>query len=107
MPGDVTSQESRRPEGTVLSQEPQAGAKAAIGTAVSLVVARPVTVLVPSLAGRTQAAANELLKKAELIPGEVSSESPAGARAPCCRRTPPRNSASSSAPAWTSSWPGR
>ena len=74
VPGDVTSQESRRPEGTVLSQEPQAGAKAAIGTAVSLVVARPVTVLVPSLVGRTQAQAGELLKKAELVSGDVTSE---------------------------------
>ncbi len=73
MPGEVSSAESRRPEGTVLSQKPEAGAKAAVGTAVDLVVARPVTVLVPSLVGRTQAQAGELLKRAGLVAGEVSS----------------------------------
>jgi len=73
-PGAVTSEESRRPEGTVLSQQPPAGDTVAVGTPVRIVVATPVTVLVPSLVGRTQLEAGSVLTKAELVPGTVTSE---------------------------------
>ena len=74
IPGAVTQDESRRPEGTVLGQQPAAGARVVIGSRVDLVTATPVTVLVPQLAGRTQSEAIALLKEAELVPGAARQE---------------------------------
>jgi len=71
VPGGVTSAESRRREGTVLSQDPTAGERVVIGTRVDFVLATPVTVNVPSLVGRTRAQAARLLEQAELVVGDV------------------------------------
>ena len=65
----MAPEESREPRGTVLKQDPAAGSTAEIGTSVNLVVATPVTVLVPQLVGRTADAAAAELKRLELIPG--------------------------------------
>ena len=72
--GEVRREESRQPDGTVVSQDPAANARVPIETAVNLVVATPVTVLVPNLLGRTGADAERRLADAELGPGLVRSE---------------------------------
>lgn len=72
--GRVRREESRRPRGTVLSQAPVGGDRVAIDTAVNLVVATPVTVRVPDLAGREVAAADALLREAELRRGRTATE---------------------------------
>ena len=69
--GQTTTEESREPEGTVIAQEPGAGERAAIGSAVDLVVATLVTVRVPDLLGLDEAAVETLLAGRELIPGLV------------------------------------
>jgi beta-lactam-binding protein with PASTA domain len=68
----VTSQESRQPAGSVLAQQPAAGAHAPINTAVDLVIAEPVTVLVPALVGFSENDALELLRGAELTAGALT-----------------------------------
>ena len=72
--GDVGSEEARRPPGTVLSQQPAAGTRVVIGTAVAIVAARPVTVLVPDVVSRSEADARQMLTKIELAAGTVSAE---------------------------------
>jgi beta-lactam-binding protein with PASTA domain len=72
--GAASEEESRRPAGTVLSQRPAAGTRVAIGSAVDIATATPVTVPVPQLVGRTQAEAMGLLKNVELVAGDVGSE---------------------------------
>lgn len=61
--GSVRRVWSMRPSGTVLEQEIRAGAAAALGTAVALVVARSIP-SVPGTAGRLQSAAVGALKAA-------------------------------------------
>ena len=69
--GETTTEESREPEGTVIDQEPGAGERAAVGSAVDLVVATPVTVRVPDLLGLDEAAVETLLASRELASGIV------------------------------------
>ena len=62
------------PAGHVIGQEPDAGTSVAEGTAVNLVVsAGPVMVLVPDVAGQTQADAEAAILVASLTVGAVSS----------------------------------
>jgi beta-lactam-binding protein with PASTA domain len=70
--GGVTSQESRAPDGSVLAQQPGAGARAQIGTPVDLVIAEPVTVLVPGVVGFRENDALERLRGSELTAGAVT-----------------------------------
>ncbi len=70
--GAVTPRESRQPPGTVLSQAPAGGQRATIGSDVNVVVAAPITVLVPGLVGRTEAEARQLLAGAELLAGSMT-----------------------------------
>lgn len=70
--GDVGSRESRQPEGSVLSQQPGAGTRIEINTAIDVVVAEPVTVLVPDVVGFAEGAANGLLRDAELTVAGVT-----------------------------------
>ena len=72
--GQILREESRQPEGTVVSQEPAANTRVPIETAVDLVVAVPVTALVPNLVGRGGANAGRLLVDAELRRGRVRRE---------------------------------
>ena len=72
--GQIRREESRQPEGTVVSQEPAANTRVPIATAVDLVVAVPVTALVPNLVGRVGADAGRLLVDAELRRGRVRRE---------------------------------
>ena len=72
--GQVRREESRQPDGTVVSQDPAANTRVPIETAVDLVVATPVTVLVPNLLGRTGADAEQRLADAELDRGVVRRE---------------------------------
>jgi len=69
--GVVTRQESRQPGGNVLAQGIEAGTRVVTGTSVDLVLAIPVTVLVPALVGRTEAEARVLLGGAELTVGSI------------------------------------
>ena len=69
--GETTTEESREPEGTVIDQEPGAGARAAVGSAVDLVVATPVTARVPDLLGLDETAVETLLASRELDAGIV------------------------------------
>lgn len=70
--GAVTPRESRQPPGTVLSQAPAGDQRATIGSDVNVVVAAPITVLVPGLVGRTEAEARQLLAGAELLAGSTT-----------------------------------
>ena len=72
--GQLRREESRQPLDTVVSQDPAANARVPIETAVDLVVATPVTVLVPDLLGRTGADAERRLADAELGRGLVRRE---------------------------------
>ena len=72
--GQIRREESRQPDGTVVSQDPAANARVPIETTVNLVVATPVTVLVPNLLGRTGADAERRLADAELGRGQVRRE---------------------------------
>ena len=72
--GRVRREESRQPEGSVLSQSPAAGERVAIDTAVNLVVATPVTVLVPDLVGQDMTAVGTLLRDTELRRGRTTTE---------------------------------
>ena len=72
--GQIRREESRQPDGTVVSQDPAANARVPIETTVNLVFATPVTVLVPNLLGRTGADAERRLADAELGRGQVRRE---------------------------------
>jgi hypothetical protein len=79
-PGRVTPRETREVEaGRVLTQEPLAGIRVALGAAVALTVsvAPPPTVTVPDVTRRARAQAEAALKAAGLPLGAVS-EKPAG-----------------------------
>jgi beta-lactam-binding protein with PASTA domain len=76
--GTVTRRESRQPVGTVLEQDLAAGTRVTIGTPVSVVLAEPVTVLVPEVVGSSEAEATAAIEAAELAVGQVQyQESPA------------------------------
>ena len=70
--GRVRREESRQLEGTVLSQSPAASERVAIDTAVNLVVATPVTVLVPDLVGQDMTAVDTRLRDTELRRGRTT-----------------------------------
>jgi beta-lactam-binding protein with PASTA domain len=72
--GAVRSEESRRPSGTVLTQEPPAGQRVGAGSLVDIVVAIPVRVQVPELVTRSEADARRMLTEAELEAGAVTVE---------------------------------
>ncbi|SVE42788.1 uncharacterized protein METZ01_LOCUS495642, partial [marine metagenome] len=72
--GLVRREESRQPEGTVLSQAPAAGDRVVIETAVTLVIATPVTVVVPDLVGQDVVAVDTLLRATELRRGGTSTQ---------------------------------
>lgn len=81
--GGIGSVESEIASGTVLSQLPNAGATVAEGIAVSITVARPITVVVPDLTGLTAEAAKSALAAANLqlsaaAPSTVESDAPVG-----------------------------
>ncbi len=69
--GSVRREESRQPEGTVVSQTPAADQRTQIGTAVDLVVAARRTAQVPDLMGHVAADAARLLAEADLGQGVV------------------------------------
>ena len=74
--GRVTFRESDRPEGTIIDQNPRAGARVAPGTAVNVVIARAGAALlavgIPSLSGRTVQEVTELLARSGLRVGRVT-----------------------------------
>ena len=74
--GTVTSQTSASvPAGSVISQNPLAGATVASGSAVDLVVSTgPAPVLVPNVVGLTLAAANIAISGANLVGGAVTTQ---------------------------------
>ncbi len=83
--GGTTKELSAKLAGTVLHQTPKPGSSAALGTAVSLVVAvarrRTITTTVPNFVKKTSAEVKELLETAKLQPGtitHVSSRLPRG-----------------------------
>ena len=69
--GDSTSRESRSPPGTVLVQSIPEGTRVEIGRSVDVTVARPVTVLVPDVVGRSESEATRLLEVSELVAGDI------------------------------------
>src|SRR6185436_1103619 len=72
--GSVGSEEARRPPGTVLSQQPDASTRVVIGSAVAIITARPVSVLVPDVVSRSEVDARQMLTNVELAAGTVSTE---------------------------------
>jgi beta-lactam-binding protein with PASTA domain len=72
--GNVTTANSGTvPAGDVISQNPAAGAGAALGSAVDLVISDgPAPVTVPNVVGMTQAAAQAAITGASLIVGNVT-----------------------------------
>ena len=79
--GTVQTRESSEPAGTVIEQHPQPRRPARLNAPVDLVLAIPITVVVPDLRGRNRQAAMAALTDAELVPGETrarEAEGPAG-----------------------------
>ncbi len=77
--GQVTSQVSDRPEGTIIDQNPKPGARVESGIAVDVVVAAPAAVtplpvVVPRLSGRTLQEVKSLLARSGLRLGTVASQ---------------------------------
>jgi eukaryotic-like serine/threonine-protein kinase len=70
--GAVTERESLSAAGTIVDQDPPAGAYAEAGTAVDLVVAIPMRVTVPEVVGQPQAVAELRLHEAGLEVGPVA-----------------------------------
>ncbi|HEY3079228.1 MAG TPA: PASTA domain-containing protein [Chloroflexota bacterium] len=87
---DGGGQESDQPAGTVVSQAPAAGTRVTVGSAVTLVLAVPRTVLVPGVVGRPLAEARDVVRTAGLAPvdgtpregteppGTIVAQNPAG-----------------------------
>jgi beta-lactam-binding protein with PASTA domain len=75
--GTVTQQSSSSvPAGSVISQTPNGGSQAAVGTSVNLVVSNgPAPVAVPNVTGLTQAAATTAITTASLVVGTVTQQS--------------------------------
>lgn len=69
--GIVERQTSERTPGTVLGQEPVAGTRVVLGTAVAFVLAIPSQVPLPDLAGMTEADALDALERADLAGGTL------------------------------------
>ena len=69
--GIVERQTSDRTPGTVLGQEPVAGTRVVLGTAVAFVLAIPSRVILPDLAGMTEADAREALAGSDLAGGTL------------------------------------
>lgn len=61
-----------QPQGTILSQDPAAGAKAGNGSAVNLVAVGATVQTVPDVVGMTQSAASAAITAAGLSPGHVT-----------------------------------
>ena len=79
--GAVSTRESAEPAGTVIDQQPQPRRPARLNAPVDLVLAIPVTVLVPDLRGRDRQAATSVLTSARLQLGETTTreaDEPAG-----------------------------
>lgn len=75
--GSARVEEARAAPGSVLRQSIAAGRRVTVGTAIDLVTATRVTVLVPRIAGLKKDAAVAALAAAELKPGVQYQESPA------------------------------
>ncbi len=81
--GDQTQKEDLSDAGTVISQDPAAGATAPVGSAVAVVISKgPKEVLVPDLGGQDLDTAKATLKQAGLILGHIghtsSTDQPVG-----------------------------
>jgi len=77
--GTITTENSATvPAGSVISQNPAAGASAAEGSAVDLVVSSgPATVSVPNVVGQTQTSAETAITGANLTVGVITTENSA------------------------------
>ena len=69
--GRVRAEESRQPRDSVLRQSVAARTRAAVGTAVDLVTAAPVTVPIPALVGEHEESARQRLADVELVAGTI------------------------------------
>jgi beta-lactam-binding protein with PASTA domain len=79
--GTTRTRESAEPAGTVIEQQPQPRRPARLNAPVDLVLAIPITVVVPDLRGRNRQAALTALTDADLLLGETTAreaEGPAG-----------------------------
>ena len=79
--GAVSTRESAEPAGTVIDQQPQPRRPVRLNAPVDLVLAIPVTVLIPDLRGRDRQAAISLVTSARLQLGETTTreaDEPAG-----------------------------
>jgi beta-lactam-binding protein with PASTA domain len=74
--GSARLEEARAAAGSILRQSIDADTRVTIGTTIDLVAAKPVTVLVPKIAGLKEDAARSALSAAELKPGSRYQESP-------------------------------
>jgi beta-lactam-binding protein with PASTA domain len=73
--GAVTEEDSDRPQGTVIEQEPRPGQEVSRGREVAVWVARaPDTTIVPNVVGMTLAGAARTLRSRELRTGGISRE---------------------------------
>ncbi|MFN0111959.1 MAG: PASTA domain-containing protein [Blastocatellia bacterium] len=87
--GSVTKRESPLTAGTVLDQNPPAGANVNVGSQVNFVVAIPQTVFVPDLRNRMQGAAERLIANTRLVVGQVSTQQTTAAAGTVLSQTPP------------------
>ncbi len=91
--GQVTSQESRSPPGTVVGQVPEPGVEIAPDIPVDMTVAVPVTVVVPDVVGLAPADAEARLLAVGLSVGETRGEGPVRRQTPAAGTRAPLGSA--------------
>lgn len=91
--GSTSSQDSDRPAGTVLSQDPQSGSRVPLGTRVDLVVSKgpreqSEPIRVPDVVGNPVAVGQMLLARAHLRVGNVGREAASAANGTILRQDP-------------------
>ena len=84
-----TDRPSRRPEGTVLSQDPLAGSELSEATFVTVVVAEPFP-RVPNVVGKTLANAKRTLKNAGFAIGKVTQQTSSKRKGTVISQSPAR-----------------
>lgn len=68
VPGNMSVVLNDKPAGKVFDQDPPAGTSVQVGTVVNLSIASDALVTVPQVTGQPQAAAEQMIKNAQLIP---------------------------------------
>lgn len=88
VPGSIEESTSDAPEGTVISQEPEADLKVLRGSEVNLVIARQEMTKVPGVTGLILEEAKKVLQGAKLVPGKVTSRATSKPEGTVLEQTP-------------------